>query len=101
MSPQGEYGGVVNREFFGEGKKWLAGAVITPEIANAWPLANRIALAKSGKVVWYGPPSEQEQAAREAGKPAPARRPSSAAKKTATPDTPKPTRGSRRTTTPK
>lgn len=70
MVYSGEYGGCVKRTFSGDGKKWIAGAVLTPEDVMHWPLGNRTALSMEGKVDWFGPPVEAEQKAREAGRPA-------------------------------
>lgn len=62
----GEYGGVVKREIKnGGGKRWIPGAVLTPEDVASWPLSNRIALHTSGMVDWYGPPAAAEMKARE------------------------------------
>lgn len=69
----GEYGGTVKRGFSGDGKKWIAGAILKPEDVAHWPLANKITLHKNGNIDWFGPPVVAEQEAREAGKPAPAR----------------------------
>jgi hypothetical protein len=69
----GEYGGLVIRTFSGDGKKWIAGAILKPEDVMGWPEANRRALKADGKVDWYGPPVAEEQKAREAGSPAPKR----------------------------
>lgn len=69
----GEYGGLVIRTFSGDGKKWIAGAILKPEDVMSWPEANRRALHADGKVDWYGPPVQEEQEAREAGSPAPKR----------------------------
>lgn len=61
----GEFGGIVKREIKNAGgKKYIAGAVLTPEDVANWPLANRIALHTSGQIDWYGPPSEAETKAR-------------------------------------
>lgn len=64
---QGEYGGCVKRTFQGDGMKWIAGAILKPENVMSWPLGNRIALSKEGKVDWFGPPVAAEQEAREEG----------------------------------
>lgn len=64
----GQYGGRVLRPFQGAGKKFIAGATLTPEDVETWPVANRIALGKNGNIDWYGPPSPQESEARNAGK---------------------------------
>jgi hypothetical protein len=69
----GEYGGRVTRGFKGDGQSFITGATITPEMVKDWPLANRMALQVDGKVEWFGPPSDAENKAREAGKPATAR----------------------------
>lgn len=74
MTYSGEYGGCVKRTFKGDGKNWIAGAILKPEDVMGWPLANRKALHDGGKVDWYGPPVAAEQVAREAGKPAPERK---------------------------
>jgi hypothetical protein len=71
----GEYGGVVKREIKNAGgKKYIVGAVLTPEEVANWPLANRIALHQSGYIDWYGPPASAETAARASGSPARPRR---------------------------
>ena len=71
----GEYGGVVVREIKNAGgKRFIAGAILTPEDVAEWPLANRMAFHKAGLIDWYGPPAEAETKARAAGRPAPARR---------------------------
>lgn len=69
----GEYGGSVIRTFSGDGKKWIAGAVLNPEDVMSWPLANRMALHSEGKVDWFGPPVEEEIEARKSGSPSPKR----------------------------
>lgn len=69
----GEYGGLVIRTFSGDGKKWIAGAILKPEDVLNWPEANRRALQSDGRVDWYGPPVEEEQEARNSGSPAPKR----------------------------
>lgn len=69
----GEYGGSVIRTFSGDGKKWIAGAILNPDDVMGWPEANRRALQADGKVDWFGPPTVEEQEAREAGSPAPKR----------------------------
>lgn len=73
MEFSGEYGGCVKRTFSGDGKKWIAGAVLNPSDVMHWPLANRMALHKEGKVDWYAPPKEAEENARQQGKPVAAR----------------------------
>lgn len=67
----GEYGGKVLREIKNAGgKRFIAGAILTPEDVANWPLANRMALHQSGQVQWFGPPAPAEELARQAGKPA-------------------------------
>lgn len=73
MEYSGEYGGVVKREFSGDGKKWIVDAILSPEDVIHWPLGNRMALHKEGKIDWFGPPVEAENKARNAGKPAKAK----------------------------
>lgn len=73
MEYSGEYGGNVVRAFKGDGKSFIAGAILSPEDVMHWPLGNRVALRMEGKVDWFGPPVEAEQVAREKGKPARAR----------------------------
>jgi hypothetical protein len=63
----GEYGGLVKRSFSGDGKKWIEGAVLKPEDIASWPIGNRLALQREGKVDWFGPPIQAEQEARESG----------------------------------
>ena len=63
----GEYGGVVIRDFKANDKPYLRGAVLTPEEVATWPLSNRMALHGAGKVDWYGPPSPAENDVRKAG----------------------------------
>lgn len=94
MRYAGEYGGVVKREIKNaNGKKYIVGAILSPEEVAEWPLANRQALHSTGMVDWYGPPAPGEQAARESGKPAPARK--SSASKPASATSPRPRRGAR------
>lgn len=93
MEYSGEYGGKVKREFKASGTKFIAGATLTPELVSSWPLANRIALHKSGNVDWYGPPSETEQEVRVAGKPAPERGVTAPAPKQAVQTNSRPARG--------
>lgn len=56
MTYFGEYGGRVLRKIQTD-KPYLPGALITPEEAMQWPLANRKALYNTHKVEWYGPPA--------------------------------------------
>lgn len=64
----GEYGGRVLRGFKGDGTQFIQGAILTPDMVAHWPVGNRRALHKDGKVDWFGPPSEDEQEVRDAGK---------------------------------
>ena len=55
----GKFGGKVVRTFTGaKGKKYLPGATLTPEDVESWPLANRIALHKTGKIQWFLKPED-------------------------------------------
>lgn len=75
MDYLGEYGGIVKREIKNAGgKRFIAGAILTPDDVEEWPLQNRMAFHKAGLIDWYGPPAPEETDAREAGKAAPARR---------------------------
>lgn len=60
----GEYGGRVLRKIEGGGKQFIAGAVLTPTDVENWPLANRMALHRVGKVEWFGPATVEEANAR-------------------------------------
>jgi hypothetical protein len=73
MKNAGEYGGRVLRGFKGDGIGWIAGAIITPEVASRFPLTNRMALHTQGFVEWFAQPDVKEVEAREAGSPAPER----------------------------
>ena len=73
MKNSGEYGGRVIREFKGDGTKFVSGAILKPEEVAHWPLNNRIALHKEGKIEWFGPPAEGEETARKSGSAAPKR----------------------------
>ena len=55
----GKYGGKVLRAFTGPaGKKFVPGAILTPEETENWPVNNRVALHSADKVDWFGPPSK-------------------------------------------
>lgn len=73
MKNVGEYGGRVLRGFKGDGIGWIAGVIITPEVASKFPLTNRMALHTQGLVEWFAKPDAEEVEAREAGSPAPLR----------------------------
>ena len=73
MKSMGEYGGRVLRGFKGDGIGWVAGGIITPEVANKFPLTNRMAMHTQGLVEWFAKPDTKEVEAREAGSPAPER----------------------------
>lgn len=60
----GQYGGRVLRPFKGDGQQFVSGAVLTPEMVESWPVANRVALANCGSILWYDAPDEEETAAR-------------------------------------
>lgn len=66
----GQFGGRVLRPFTGSGgTKFISGAILTPEMVETWPVPNRIALSNLGNIDWFGPPTADESAARDAGKP--------------------------------
>lgn len=66
--PCGEYGGRVLRKFNAGSAQFIPGALLTPEMVEDWPLANRRALHDSGKVDWFHEPSAEEFEARSEGK---------------------------------